>query len=70
MKKPKSKEIKDKVGIVKKTAFEYWDWYKKGGIKNLKLKYKRRKAKLSKEEFEKFKEKAKEVFESLKSMQE
>jgi len=70
MKKPKSKEIKDKVGIVKKTAFEYWDWYKKGRIKNLKLKYKRRKAKLSKEEFEKFKEKAKEVFESLKSMQE
>ena len=47
---PKLKEIAKKVGIVKKTAFEYWDWYKKGGIENLKLKYKGRKPKLSKEE--------------------
>jgi transposase len=66
---PKLKEIANIVGIVKKTAFEYWDWYKKGGIDNLKLNYKGRKPKLSKEEFEKFKEKAKEGFDSLKSMQ-
>ena len=67
---PKLKEIANIVGIVKKTAFDYWDWYKKGGIENLKLKYKGRKPKLSKEELERFKSKAKEGFDSLKSMQE
>jgi transposase len=70
MEKPTLKKVAEKVGIVKKTAFDYWDWYKKGGIDNLKLKYKGRRPRLSKEEFEKFKEKAKEGFESLKSMQE
>ena len=70
MENPKLQEIAEKVGIVKKTAFEYWDWYKKGGIKNLKIKYKGRKPRLNKEELEKFKEKAKEGFDSLKSMQE
>ena len=67
---PKLEEIAEKVGIVKKTAFEYWDWYKKGGVENLKLKYKGRKARLNKEEFERFKERAKEGFDSLKTMQE
>jgi transposase len=70
MENPKLQEIAEKVGIVKKTAFEYWDWYKKGGIENLKIKYKGRKPRLNKEELEKFKEKAKEGFDSLKSMQE
>jgi transposase len=70
MENPKLQEIAEKVGIVKKTAFEYWDWYKKGGIKNLKVKYKGRIPRLNKEEFEKFKEKAKEGLDSLKSMQE
>ena len=70
MENPKLQEIAEKVGIVKKTAFEYWDWYKKGGIENLKIKYKGRIPRLSKEELEKFKEKAKEGFDSLKSMQE
>ena len=70
MEKPKLQEIAEKVGVVKKTAFEYWDWYKKGGIENLKVKYKGRKARLLEEEFEKLKEKAKEGFESLKSIQE
>jgi len=70
MENPKLQEIAEKVGIVKKTAFEYWDWYKKGGIENLKIKYKGRKPRLNKEELEKFKEKAKEGFDSLKSIQE
>jgi transposase len=70
MENPKLQEIAEKVGIVKKTAFEYWDWYKKGGIENLKIKYKGRIPRLNKEELEKFKEKAKEGFDSLKSMQE
>ena len=35
-------KIAEKIGIVKKTAFEYWDWYKKERIENLKLKYKGR----------------------------
>ena len=48
---PILQKIAGKVGIVKKTAFEYWDWYKKGGIENLKLKYKGRVPKLTKEEF-------------------
>jgi len=43
---------------------------REGGIENLKLKYKGRiVARLSKEEFEKFKEKNKEGFDSLKEMQ-
>jgi len=70
MENPKLQEIAEKVGIVKKTAFEYWDWYKKGGIENLKIKYKGRIPRLNQEELEKFKEKAKEGFDSLKSMQE
>ena len=70
MENPTLQKIAEKVGIVKKTAFEYWDWYKKGGIENLKLKYKGRVPRLSKEEFERFKEKSKEGFESLKEMQE
>ena len=49
---------------------KYWGLYKKGGIENLKLKYKGRIPRLNKEEFERFKEKAKEGFDSLKSMQE
>jgi thermostable 8-oxoguanine DNA glycosylase len=30
MEKPTLKKVAKKVGIVK-TAFDYWDWYKKGG---------------------------------------
>ena len=70
MENPKLEEIANQVGIVKKTAFEYWNWYKKGGIENLKLKYKGRIPRLSKEEIEQLKEKAKEGFDSLKSIQE
>jgi len=70
MENPKLEDIAKQVGIVKKTAFEYWDWYKKGGIENLKLKYKGRIPILNKEEIEKLKEKAKEGFDSLKSIQE
>jgi len=70
MDNPKLQEIAQIVGIVKKTAFEYWDWYKKGGIDNLKLKYKGRIPRLNKEDIKKLKEKAKEGFSSLKSIQE
>jgi len=69
MDNPKLQEIAQIVGIVKKTAFEYWDWYKKGGIDNLKLKYKGRIPRLNKEDIKKLKEKAKEGFSSLKSIQ-
>jgi len=70
MENPKLEKIAKQVGIVKKTAFDYWDWYKKGGIENLKLKYKGRIPILSREEIEQLKEKAKEGFDSLKSIQE
>jgi transposase len=70
MDNPKLQDIAQIVGIVKKTAFEYWDWYKKGGIDNLKLKYKGRIPRLNEEDIDKLKEKAKEGFDSLKSIQE
>jgi len=68
--KPKLKEIGEMIGMSKKAVFDYWSEYKKGGIENFKLKYRGRIPRMSKEEFEKFKEKAKEGFDSLKSMQE
>jgi len=64
------KDVSEKLDINVQTVKKYWGLYKKGGIENLKLKYKGRIPRLNKEEFEKFKEKAKERFDSLKSMQE
>ena len=64
------KDVSEKLDINVQTVKKYWGLYKKGGIENLKLKYKGRIPRLNKEEFEKFKEKAKEGFDSLKSMQE
>ena len=64
------KDVSVKMDISIQSVKKYWGLYKKGGIKNLKLKYKGRIPRLKKEEFEKFKEKAKEGFDSLKSMQE
>ena len=62
------KEVSEKVGISIQSAKKYWGLYRKGGIKNLKLNYKGRIPRLNKEELEKFKEKAKEGFESLETM--
>ena len=64
------KDISERMGISIQSVKKYWGLYRKGGIENLKLNYKGRIPRLSKEEFEKFKEKAKEGFNSLKSMQE
>ena len=64
------KDISERMGISIQSAKKYWGLYRKGGIENLKLNYKGRIPRLNKEEFEKFKEKTKEGFDSLKSMQE
>ena len=64
------KDVSEKMEISIQSVKKYWGLYKKGGIKNLKLNYKGRIPRLSKEEFERFKERAKEGFESLKEMQE
>ena len=64
------KDISERMEISIQSAKKYWGLYRKGGIENLKLNYKGRIPRLNKEEFEKFKEKTKEGFDSLKSMQE
>jgi transposase len=64
------KDVSNKIDISIQSVKKYWGLYKKGGIQNLNLNYKGRIPRLNKEEFEKFKEKAKEGFDSLKSMQE
>jgi len=64
------KDISERMEISIQSAKKYWGLYRKGGIENLKLNYKGRIPRLKKEEFEKFKEKAKEGFDSLKGMQE
>jgi len=64
------KDVSEKLDISIQSVKKYWGLYKKGGIENLKLNYKGRIPRLSQEEFERFKEKAKEGFESLKTMQE
>ena len=64
------KDVSKKMDISIQSVKKYWGLYRKGGIDNLKLNYKGRIPRLKKEEFEKFKEKAKEGFDSLKSMQE
>ena len=64
------KDVSEKLDISIQSVKKYWGLYRKGGIENLKLNYKGRIPRLNKEEFEKFKEKAKEGFDSLKSMQE
>ena len=64
------KDISERMEISIQSVKKYWGLYRKGGIENLKLNYKGRIPRLNKEEFEKFKEKAKEGFDSLKSMQE
>ena len=64
------KDVSEKLDISIQSVKKYWGLYKKGGINNLKLNYKGRIPRLSKEEFEKLKEKSKEGFESLKSIQE
>ena len=64
------KNVSNKMDISIQSVKKYWGLYKRGGIKNLNLNYKGRIPRLNKEEFEKFKEKAKEGFDSLKSMQE
>jgi len=64
------KDISERMGISIQSVKKYWGLYRKGRIENLKLNYKGRIPRLSQEEFEKFKEKAIEGFDSLKSMQE
>ncbi|GAB6044436.1 helix-turn-helix domain-containing protein [Caminibacter profundus] len=64
------KDVSEKLDISIQSVKKYWGLYRRGGIENLKLNYKGRIPRLNKEEFEKFKEKAKEGFDSLKSMQE
>jgi len=64
------KDVSEKLDISLQSVKKYWGLYRKGGIDNLKLNYKGRIPRLKKEELDKFKEKAKEGFESLKSMQE
>ncbi|WP_459886322.1 IS630 family transposase, partial [Caminibacter profundus] len=64
------KDVSEKLDISIQSVKKYWGLYRRGGIENLKLNYKGRIPILNKEEFEKFKEKAKEGFDSLKSMQE
>lgn len=64
------KDVSEKLDISIQSAKKYWGLYRKGGIENLKLNYKGRIPRLSKDEFDKFKEKAKDGFDSLKSMQE
>ena len=64
------KEVSEKLDISIQSAKKYWGLYRKGGIENLKLNHKGRIPRVSKEEFEKLKEKAKEGFESLKAIQE
>jgi len=64
------KDISEKLDISIQSVKKYWRLYKKEGIENLKLNYKWKISRLNKEEFDKFKEKAKEEFVNLKSMQE
>ncbi|GAB6045884.1 helix-turn-helix domain-containing protein [Caminibacter profundus] len=64
------KDVSEKLDISIQSVKKYWGLYRRGGIENLKLNYKGRIPILNKEEFEKFKEKAKEGVDSLKSMQE
>ena len=64
------KDISERMEISIQSAKKYWGLYRKEGIENLKLNYKGRISRLNKEEFEKFKERAKDGFDSLKSMQE
>ena len=64
------KDVSEKLDISIQSVKKYWRLYKKGGIGNLRLNYKGRIPRLSKEEFERFKEEAKERFDSLKTMQE
>ena len=64
------KDVSEKLDISIQSAKKYWGLYRKGGIENLKLNHKGRIPRVSKEEFEKLKEKAKEGFESLKAIQE
>ena len=65
----KLKDVSEKLDISLESAKKYWGLYKKGGIRNLNLNYKGRIPRLNKDELDKFKEKAKEGFDSLKSMQ-
>ena len=61
----------ERLDLKYQTIKEYWREYREGGIERVStLQYKGRIPRLSKEEFERFKEKAKEGFESLKEMQE
>ena len=47
------KDVSEKLDINVQTVKKYWELYKKGGIENLKLKYKGRIPRLNKEEFNK-----------------
>ena len=64
-------KVAERLDLKYQTIKEYWREYREGGIERVKtLQYKGRIPRLSKEEFERFKERAKEGFESLKEMQE
>jgi len=68
MPKATVKKVAEKLDINENTVKKYIKLYREEGIENLRLKYKGRIARLSKEEFEKFKERNKEGFNSLKEM--
>ena len=64
------KKVAERLDLKYQTIKEYWREYKEGGIERVStLQYKGRIPRLSQEEFYKFKERAKDGFESLKEMQ-